>query len=233
MYDISIILPAYNERENIKPVFDILTDILHEVSWEMIVVDDDSPDGTAEVVNNLAHQYSHVKCLHRVGKRGLSSACIDGILMSKAPYVAVMDADLQHDPAILPKMLNLLRDEDLDIIVGSRYVAGGGVDDWSQQRQFVSRFATRLAHWVLKQDLKDPMSGYFVLDRKFFNRVEKRLNGKGFKILLDLFLSSKEKVKFKEYPYSFRKRNAGESKLGMKVIWEFLILLFDKAVQRR
>jgi 4-amino-4-deoxy-L-arabinose transferase-like glycosyltransferase len=150
--------------------------------WEVIFVDDDSPDGTALAVRELASTDSRVRVLHRIHRRGLSSACIEGMLASAAPYVAVMDADLQHDERLLPRMLAALKDDGLDIVVGSRNVAGGSMGDWASERELASRFATRLSGLVLKADLKDPMSGFFMLRRELIDEVVHDLSGIGFKI---------------------------------------------------
>jgi dolichol-phosphate mannosyltransferase len=168
-----------------------------------------------------------------MGERGLSAACIAGVNASSSPYIAVMDADMQHDEKILPNMLEKIRHDDLDIVVGSRYVAGGSATGGlNNTRSFISQFATNLSRLVLREDLSDPMSGYFVVSRRYFQQVQHNLSGKGFKILLDLFVSSKSCVKFEEIPYEMRPRLAGESKLDSVAVREYLILVFDKSIGR-
>jgi dolichol-phosphate mannosyltransferase len=169
-----------------------------------------------------------VRCIQRVGRRGLSSAVIEGVLASSAPVVAVIDADLQHDETLLPRMLERMRRDSLDVVIGSRYVDGGGTGDWNDTRATLSRLATRLSRLVVRQPLSDPMSGFFMISRPAFERTVHRLSGQGFKILLDLFASSPEPYRFAELPYTFRSRVHGESKLDGLVVWEYLMLLLDK-----
>jgi dolichol-phosphate mannosyltransferase len=173
-----------------------------------------------------------VRCVHRIGRRGLSTAVIEGIQASSAPYVAVIDADLQHDEALLPRMLDTLKTGDLDIVVGSRYAAGGTVGGWDRNRVAMSGLATRLARLVVSADLTDPMSGFFLMTRAAFDRAVRRLSGQGFKILLDLFASTPGPYRFIELPYTFRPRLHGESKLDTLVAWEYLMLLLDKLFGR-
>jgi len=147
--------------------------------------------------------------------------------------MAVMDADMQHDEAILPKMLETLKgNSDLNIVIGSRYVEGGGVGQWPAIRKLISSIATKIGQAVLRADLKDPMSGFFMLRQSFFRQTVRKLNGKGFKILFDLFASSSRKVNFQEVPYDFRQRNAGESKLDFRVTFDYGIMVLDKIIGR-
>ena len=226
--ELSIIVPTFNERANVEPLLKKLDAALKGISWEVIFVDDDSPDGTAGHVRAVSQTDLRVRCIQRIARRGLSSATIEGMLASSAPYLAVMDGDLQHDEALLKKMLKLLQEDTVDIVVGSRYTQGGSTGDWSRGREKISRFATAFGKMLMRVDIKDPMSGFFMLKRSFFDRVVRRLSGKGFKILFDLFVSSSEPVRFKELPFEFKNRVAGESKLSTIVIWEYLLLLADK-----
>jgi dolichol-phosphate mannosyltransferase len=228
--ELTIVVPTFNEHANIVPLLDRLNTVLAGIAWEAIFVDDDSPDGTAGAVREAARRDPRVRCIQRIGRRGLAGACIEGILASSAPCVAVMDADLQHDEAILPQMLEALRHEGCDMVVGSRYVEGGGVGDWSAQRQRASSLATRLAHLVTKTDIADPMSGFFMLRRTVFERVMRGLSTQGFKILLDILATAETPLRIKEIPFQFRPRVAGESKLDTLVAWEFAMLLADKLV---
>ncbi|MBF0503196.1 MAG: glycosyltransferase family 2 protein [Candidatus Riflebacteria bacterium] len=227
---LAIVIPVLNEKGNILPLLTALEGILKGISWEVIFVDDDSGDGTAEHVREIALTRPHVRCLQRLGRRGLSSACVEGMLASAAPFLAVMDGDLQHDERLLPCMFEALSREDLDIVVGSRYTVGGGTGDWSRSRMFASRFATYLAHLVVRVELSDPMSGFFMLRRTFLDATMHCLSTKGFKILLDLFASAPAPARFRELPFTFRNRQWGESKLDSLVVWEFLLLLLDKTV---
>jgi dolichol-phosphate mannosyltransferase len=219
--ELTVVIPTLNERENIAPLLERL---------EVIFVDDDSTDGTAKLARAIGRGDPRVRCLQRIGRRGLSTACIEGILASAAPFVAVMDADLQHDESLLPNMLGVLRDEPFDIVVGSRYVAGGGVGEWGKTRTSMSGLATRLSRLICKTTIADPMSGFFMLRRDVFEAGMRDLSGQGFKILLDLLASLPAPPRLKELPYQFRNRHYGESKLDTMVAWEFGMLLADKLV---
>jgi len=228
--ELSVIIPTFNERDNIEPLVERLEQVLAGIAWEAIFVDDDSPDGTAEHLRAVARRKPYVRCLQRITRRGLSTACIEGILASSAPYVAVMDGDLQHDEGLLPAMLDALKRGGVDIVVGSRYAAGGGVGEWDKSRALISAVAGRLSHLVFKAELQDPMSGFFMLTRPAFAASMRQLSGQGFKILLDIFASSPKPLAFKELPYQFRQRLHGESKLDAMVAWEYVMLLLDKLV---
>jgi dolichol-phosphate mannosyltransferase len=228
--ELSIIVPTFNELENVEALIELVERVLDGVHWEIIFVDDDSPDATADRLHELGRRDPRVRCLRRIGRRGLSSACIEGMLASPAPFLAVMDADLQHEEALLPKMLDVLRRGETDIVVGSRYTEGGSIGGWDRQRALVSRLATRLSRSVLKADLTDPMSGFFMITREAMARSVRNLSGIGFKILVDLFASAPQPLRFVELPYVFRERTAGESKLDSAVAWEYVMLLLDKSV---
>lgn len=228
MLELSIVIPSFNERDNVKELIARLERVLTGISWEVIYVDDDSPDGTADVVREIARGNSSIRCLQRIGRRGLSRAVVEGVLASSAPFIAVMDADLQHDESILPQMLAKAKDGGLDFVVGSRYCGGGSVGEWDSKRAAMSRFATSLSRMIVTAELTDPMSGFFLMRREAFNAAVKRLSGEGYKILLDLFASSPTPPKFAEVPFTFRERVAGESKLDSAVLWEYLMLILDK-----
>lgn len=232
MLELSVVIPTFNERDNIPLVIETLEKNLSNIDFELIFVDDNSPDGTAELIRTIALNNPRVHCLQRIGRRGLSSACIEGMLASSAPYIAVMDADLQHDASILPQMLQTLRDDglDLDVVIGSRYVQGGSVGHWNHFRKILSRIATRLGQWIIRARVEDTMSGFFMLKRSFLQDNVSALSGKGFKILLDLFAAAKTPVKFKEIPYVFKTRQYGQSKLNIAVIWEYFLLLMDQTL---
>jgi dolichol-phosphate mannosyltransferase len=230
--ELTIVVPTFNEAPNVEELVRRLGDVLGGIEWEVVFVDDDSPDGTADLVRRLARGNRRVRVLHRIGRRGLSSACIEGMLSSAAPYLAVMDADLQHDEALLPQMLGLLREDAADLVVGSRYVAEGSVAGWDQRRQRISRFATRLSHLVARAPIADPMSGFFMLRRDVLHGAVRRLSAIGFKILLDIMASTPRPLRLVELPYTFRDRRAGESKLDNRAVQDFLLLLLDKAIGR-
>jgi dolichol-phosphate mannosyltransferase len=225
---LSVVVPCYNEVDNIEEVILRLTETLQGVFWEVIFVDDDSPDETSRKVADMAFQNPKVRLIHRIGRRGLSSACVEGMLSSSAPYLAVMDADLQHDETLLPDMLTALRSQQLDIVVGSRYTDGGGIGGWDTKRAAYSRFATRISRYFTRTELTDPMSGFFMIRREALMQRVRKLSGVGFKILLDLFASSSKTMRFQELPYIFKERHAGESKLDNRALLEFGMLLLDK-----
>lgn len=225
-------MPTFNERDNVPELVRALEEALAGIEWEVVFVDDDSGDATAEIVRTLAASNSRVRCIQRIGRRGLSSACVEGILATSTPYVAVMDADLQHDEALLPDMLARLKKDGLDIVVGSRHVSGGSLGDWDSGRARISRLATRLSRGLVPVDLSDPMSGYFVMTRAAFMGCVRRLSSLGFKILVDLFASSPRPLRFAELGYTFRSRHHGESKLDSKVAWDYAMLLLDKTIGR-
>lgn len=231
LVDLSIIVPTYNERENVVRLIQLLDEALKEIRWEVIFVDDDSPDGTSDKVRSLARTDRRVRCIQRVGRRGLSSACIEGVLSSSAPFFAVMDGDLQHDERILPTMLEKLKNEDAQLAVGTRYAEGGSMGNWSKTRTAMSKFATTICQLATGVTLSDPMSGFFMMRRETFQSIVKKLSGLGFKILVDIAASRSDgKINIVEVPYEFRTREAGESKLDTLAMWQFFLLLLDKRI---
>jgi dolichol-phosphate mannosyltransferase len=226
--ELSIVVPTFNEKDNVEKLIEGIERALPERNWEIIFIDDDSPDGTADFVRGLAQSKPYVRCHQRIGRRGLSRALIEGILSSSAPVIVVMDADLQHDETILPTMLDRIRNGQTEVVVGSRYCAGGSIAAWNSQRAAMSRVATLLSRTIVTPHLTDPMSGFFMIRRETFHRIVRRLSGEGYKIRLDLFASSPEPLRFVEVPYTFRERTAGESKVDTAVIWEYLLLVVDK-----
>jgi dolichol-phosphate mannosyltransferase len=225
---LTIVVPTLNERDNVEPLIALLDAALPHVNWEVMFVDDDSTDDTAKHIRALARVDPRVRCIQRIGRRGLSTACIEGVLASSAPYVAAMDADLQHDEALLPRMLEILQKEPVDLVIGSRYAAGGGLGAWTSTRMQISQLGTKLARLICKQDISDPLSGFFMCRREVFESAVRRLSGQGFKILLDLLASSHRPLRVRELPFEFRSRQYGESKLDMLVAWEYFALLADK-----
>ena len=225
---LSIIIPTFNEKDNIRPLLKSLEMVMGEEKWEAIFVDDDSPDGTTSVVRQIARQNPRVRILQRIGRRSLSSACIEGMLASAAPFMAVMDADRQHDESLLPQMLDQLRSTNLDMVIGSRYIKKNSIEDWHPVRRSISNLATSITRFVLQTNLRDPLSGYFMIKRDMFDSSVRRLSGKGFKILLDIIINSNGSISYKELPYTFRCRKQGESKLNSLIAWEFILLLLHK-----
>jgi dolichol-phosphate mannosyltransferase len=228
--ELTVVVPTFNEQDNVSELVSRLEQCLRGNAWEVIFVDDDSADGTAARIREIARQDPRVRCIQRIGRRGLSSACVEGMLASSSPYLAVMDGDCQHDETVLPRMLELLKSGEADVVVGSRYTNGGSIGSWDGSRARISRFATCLSRAVIKHDLSDPMSGFFALRREVLEFAVRNLSSVGFKILLDVIASSPNPPRVKELPYEFRNRHAGESKLDNQAIWGYLMLLADKLI---
>ena len=225
---LSVVVPTFNERDNVTTLYRRLETALTGLAWEVVFVDDNSPDGTWDVVRGLARQDNRVRCIRRIGRRGLSGACIEGILASSAPCAAVIDADLQHDETQLPKMLALLQTDQIDLVVGSRYIEGGSADSFNKQRAGASQLATEVAKRALRVEIADPMSGFFMIRRDRFEQLAPQLSTQGFKILLDVVATARGTLRIKEIPYTFGARLHGESKLDSMVALDFLGLVLAK-----
>jgi dolichol-phosphate mannosyltransferase len=226
--ELAVVIPTFAEIDNIEPLLARLECALDGVVWEAVFVDDDSPDGTAAFIRRLAQTDRRIRCVHRIGRRGLSTAVIEGMLATSAPYLAVIDADMQHDETLLPRMLAVLKAEALDVVIASRYAASGGIGEWDRRRAALSGIATKLSRLIVSAELTDPMSGFFMITRPAFESTVRRLSGQGFKVLLDLFASSPAPFRFAELPYTFAERRHGESKFDANAGWEYLVLLLDK-----
>lgn len=231
--ELAVVLPTYNERGNIAPMVEKLEAALGPSGWEAIFVDDDSRDGTADEARRIAAADPRVRVLQRIGRRGLASAAIEGMCATAAPIVAVMDADLQHDPALLPQMLEAIRSGDHDLAVASRFAPGASMAEWNRpDREKASALANSLARKVTGVELSDPMSGYFMLRAETLRKDAHRLSGIGFKILLDILATVDAPLRVKEFPLNFAARAEGESKLDRTVVFEFLVGLYDKWLGR-
>ncbi len=230
--ELVVVIPTYCERANVGEVVRRLREVLTGIRWEAIFVDDDSPDGTAQAVRGIGAQDARVRCLQRLGRRGLSGACIEGMLASSAPLIAVMDADLQHDETILPQMLQHLRAGSAELVIATRYGGSGSIGHWSASRATLSRRATRFSHWVYRHSVSDPMSGFFMLQRGLLEEAMRQLSTSGFKLLLDILATVKRPIAIKEVSYTFRTRERGESKLDSVVAWDFAMLMLDKLIGR-
>ena len=229
---LSIVIPTFNEAGNIEELLRRLAACLNGIDWEIVVVDDDSPDGTAHLVDRIGRVDPRIHCLKRIGRRGLSSACLEGMAISRGTFLAVIDADLQHDENLLPAMLRALTEGAVDLVVGSRYMEGGGVAAWSRRRRLLSRAATSVTHHLLACDLTDPMSGFFMIRRAAVRQASAHLSDSGFKLLLDLVSCSPMPLRTMELPYTFSPRTRGQSKLDAGVAWSFARLLLRQAVRR-
>jgi dolichol-phosphate mannosyltransferase len=230
--ELSIVVPTFNEAENLAVLVDRVAQSLNGVGWEFVFVDDDSPDGTSSIARQIARSDRRVRIVTRVGRRGLASACIEGILASAGPYVAVMDADLQHDETLLFPMLEAVRAGEADCVVGSRYLHSHLVRGWDAQRVGASRFATRVAQLLTGTTLTDPLSGFFLLRQDAVLPLVPKLSGVGFKILLDIVLTAPASFRVRELPYSFRLRERGDSKLDARAAYDFFYLILDKLTGR-
>jgi len=225
---LSVVVPTFNERDNVTALYRKLDATLKGIAWEVVFVDDNSPDGTWDVVRALARRDGRVRCLRRIGRRGLSGACIEGILASSAPFAAVIDADLQHDETQLPNMLSLLQNGEAELVIGSRYVEGGSADSFNRHRAGASALATEVAKRVLGVRVADPMSGFFMVRRDRFEQLAPELSTQGFKILLDVIATAHGKLRTVEVPYAFGSRLHGESKLDSMVALDFVGLVLAK-----
>ncbi|MFC5554778.1 glycosyltransferase [Methylobacterium iners] len=236
--ELAVVIPTRNEAGNVAALLTALEAALGDIVWEAIFVDDDSPDGTADVIREIGRTNIRVRVLQRIGRKGLASAVVEGMLATAAPVLAVIDADHQHDETLLPRLYAAVRMGGHDVAVGSRYIEGGGVGQWEARRHAGSRWATALAQRLLgrsKMDgpmIGDPMSGYFAISRDAFREVLPNLSSVGFKILLDILASAPRPLNVVELPYVFRNRTVGESKLDLMVAFEYLELLLDKTLGR-
>ncbi len=225
----TLVVPTFNERANLEELVRRVAAALAGLPWEMVIVDDDSPDGTAEAAKDIARRDPRVRCLRRVNRRGLAGACIDGMLSSAAPFVGVMDADMQHDETILPRMLKALQNGEADLVVGSRHEAGGSEGEgFSAGRARLSRLGIALARWSLGANVADITSGFFMVRRDVVEEIAPKLAPSGFKILADIIGSVERPLRVVEIGYTFRDRRAGASKLDIKVAFDFLGLLVNK-----
>lgn len=231
--ELAVVLPTFNERGNLASLVERLDKALADISWEAIFVDDDSPDGTSDEARNISLGDRRVRVIHRIGRRGLASAAIEGMMATSAPVVAVMDADHQHDPALLPQMLAAVAGGECDVAVASRFAEGASTEQWGRpDRVRASNIANAIARKVTGVELSDPMSGYFMLRADSLRAAAPSLSGVGFKILLDILATSEKTLRVKEFPLIFSARAEGESKLDRTVVFEFLVGLYDKWLGR-
>jgi dolichol-phosphate mannosyltransferase len=227
---LAVVVPTFNECENVHLVAAAIDRALEGIAYEIIFVDDDSPDGTAANVRRMARHDIRIRVLQRVGRRGLASACVEGMLASSSPYIAVMDADLQHDESVLPAMFRKLCAENLDIVIASRHAEGGSMGQFSKMRVHLSNLGLSISNAICRNKMGDPMSGFFVLQRGFLDDVVHHTSAIGFKILVDLVASSPRPVAIGEIGYVFRNRIHGQSKLDINVALEYLLLVADKVL---
>lgn len=225
---LTIVVPTFNERANIRPLLEALDQCLSLGEWKVIFVDDDSPDDTATEIRACQADYSNVDLITRVGRRGLSSACIEGFHAATTPFIAVIDADLQHDESVLTEMLSLLREGKAEMVIGTRFSGAGGTGDGlSPVRMLVSQSAALLTRALFRVKISDPMSGFFVMKREVFTQVSQRLSAVGFKIMMDIIINHRPRLTMAEVPYTMRARYQGESKLDWLVAVEYVAMLIS------
>ncbi|WP_339747690.1 glycosyltransferase family 2 protein [uncultured Maricaulis sp.] len=223
-----MIVPTFNEIGNIEALLDKLSASMGEIPWNIIFVDDDSPDGTAVKVKQIALAQPNVTCIRRLNRRGLAGAVIEGVMASSAPFIAVMDGDLQHDEKLLPVMLDVLTSGGADLVVASRFLSSNDPIGLSPMRRGGSKLANALTNRALGTKLSDPLSGFFMTRRDLFDCVADRLSVNGFKILLDFVGASKSSLRIAELPFEFAFRQSGDSKLDLKVAIDFCGLLLSR-----
>ena len=230
--ELTVVIPTLNEAGNVEPLLERLGLSLAGIEWEAIFVDDGSTDGTPELLTQIAQADRRVRLIRRIGRRGLSSAVVEGALASTSPVVAVIDADLQHDEKVLPDLFRAVRDAGNELAIGTRYSGNGSTGEWDEGRLKISRFATALASPIMKTRLSDPMSGFFAVRREILLEAAPRLSAVGYKILLDIVASVRRPLKTAEFGYTFGVRQHGASKLDEMVALEYVELLLDKAIGR-
>jgi dolichol-phosphate mannosyltransferase len=228
MTELSIIVPTFNEVHNIRLLYEAVELALPSGDWEIIFVDDDSTDGTLEALSDLCKEKPNARRLHRIGRRGLSSAVVEGFQACVSPYLAVIDGDLQHDETRLAVMQRLLKEGKADLVLGSRYVSEGGFGEWNSNRIRASKLATAASKLIARQPLSDPMSGFFMMKREVLDQCVRSLSLQGYKLLLDIITSYPGKIRIAEVAYQFRVREHGQSKLDSMVIMEFVFMLIEK-----
>lgn len=230
---LSIIVPTLNENGNVVPLVQAVERALGPSGWEVVFVDDNSSDGTAAVAKELARRDPRVRCIRRIGRRGLSSAVIEGVLASSADYVAVIDGDLQHDERLLKTMIGILETDQADLVVASRFMPEGDASSLDGlHRHLLSRAGNLMAQTLLNINIFDPMSGFFMIRRQLFDQHASKLSGRGFKVLLDLLASASPPLRVTELPMRFRPRNSGTSKLDLSVELAFAAMLLEKTLGR-
>lgn len=229
--ELSIVIPTFKEADNVAEIVRRLGDTLTDIGWEIIFVDDASPDGTADVVRKIARTEPRVRVISRHNRRGLASAVVEGALAASADIIAVMDGDLQHDETVLPGMYEIVREDEADVVSASRFLREDGADGLSSEtRVAISNTGIKLANTLFGMKMTDPLTGFFVIKRDFVTQALPDLSELGFKILMDLIISSEPRPRIKEVPFKFRERVHGESKLDNRVMYEFFLFFIEKKV---
>jgi dolichol-phosphate mannosyltransferase len=221
---LSIVVPTYMERESLPELVGRIESSLRPIEFEVIIVDDASPDGTADCAEDLNRNYGNIKTVKRGRKLGLSSAVLDGFQTASAQVLAIIDADLQHPPELLSGMYTKIS-KGYDLVIASRYTEGGVIEGWSLRRRIISKGATFLAHMLLPRTRKvrDVLSGFFMLRRDIIKEV--RLNTVGFKILLEIIVRGNYSS-VAEVPYTFVPRKRGKSNLNLRELWNYIVQIY-------
>lgn len=226
--ELCIVVPTYNERANVPILVEAVSRVLASCDWELIFVDDNSPDGTAAVASAIGEINGRVRCMRRIGRRAHAAACLEGLLASQARYIGCMDADMQHDETLLIPMLERMRDGDVDLVVASRYMSGGSAAGHNKSRALLSSWSNTFVQRVLGVDLTDTMSGYFMIRRDVFHTLAPGISTQGYKLLLDILATRGVRLRTAEIPSTFRERLHGESKLDSKIALECVALVTSK-----
>lgn len=233
IYELTVIVPTLNESGNVSLLYSKIANTLKGSNFAVLFVDDDSQDGTINEINTLIAKHNNVQLIRRINRRGISSAFIEGVFSSSSKYIAIIDADLQHEESLLSEMLYKLKTQKLDIIIASRFkdLSDRKVVGLSGAREQMSRFGNALCGLVSGAHLTDPLTGFFMIRKPLMDKIIYKLSGVGFKIMLDIFATCKNekiKLRFQEIHMNFRKRNKGKSKLDIVILYEFALLIFDK-----
>lgn len=226
MFSLSVIIPTFNESKNILKVINEIEASLHDLDYEIIVVDDNSPDGTSEVVKKYTKVNQKVSCIQRTWKKGLSSAVVEGIALSSKEYMCVMDGDGQHNAKDLDKFISCFKNQDLDLVIGSRFIGKEDSEGLSSRRNKLSRFGIQITNFFLKTSVSDPLSGFFMAKNKSLETIKDNLYKDGFKILFDILMLNKS-LKFAEVDIDFRSRMQGESKLNVSTLFNLAGQIFE------
>lgn len=229
---LAIVLPTYNERDNVPFIIGQLRETLGNFAWEAVFVDDDSPDGTAGLIRDYAAADARIRLIYRLGRRGLASASLEGMLATTAEYIVVMDSDLQHDETAIPAMLHMARSRELDLVVATRNSSDGSMGDFSNRRVRLSQLGRKISRAVCRCEVSDPMSGFFLIRRDYFLRTAHSLQGRGFKTLVDILASGPRPVRIGEVGYVFRSRIHGDSKLDAHILVDYLFWVVSKFLRR-
>jgi len=228
---LSLVIPTYNEAESLPILLPRLQEALKGIPHEIIIVDDDSPDGTWHKAEELQAFYPTLRVIRRRGERGLSSAVVAGFKAARGEILAVMDADGQHDATLLQKLIATVQVR-RGVAVASRYISGGSTGLWNMRRTLLSRVGTKVTTFLCRLSVHDPMSGFFAIDRSLFERIAPHFQPRGFKILFDILMRLPRGTPVTEVPYTFAPRAVGTSKLSLKVQWDFIFSLFSLFFER-